>query len=240
MPSRLHEVLLLLFRIRPELAPVLLRESLRVALPPYAEARIDAAELTDVQPAEYRADLVVLLYDDKPVLGIIVEVQLSVDEDKRYAVPFVTDTARARAEPELAVLSAMAHGHSAEPATAVQIATAAMLASLGLEPDRSVLYFDLVLASLSEAAKASLQAMDPSTYEFQSEFAKRYLSQGRTEGRAEGRSEAEFRILSRLLTLKFGALDEATSARLRGASSAELECWTERILSAASLDDVFR
>ena len=289
-------MLLLLFRNRPELAPVLLRESLRVALPPYAEARIDAAELTDVQPAEYRADLVVLLYDDKPVLGIIVEVQLSVDEDKRYAwpvyavglrarmrcpvcvlvittkesvvrwadmsidlgggntfrplvlgpaeVPIVTDTARARAEPELAVLSAMAHGHSAEPATAVQIATAAMLASLGLEPDRSVLYFDLVLASLSEAAKASLQAMDPSTYEFQSEFAKRYLSQGRAEGRSEGeakgRSEAEFRILSRLLTLKFGALDEATSARLRGASSAELECWTERILSAASLDDVFR
>ena len=49
-------MLLLLFRNRPELAPVLLRESLRVALPPYAEARIDAAELTDVQPAEYRAE----------------------------------------------------------------------------------------------------------------------------------------------------------------------------------------
>ena len=40
--------------------------------------------MTDVQPAEYRADLVVLLYDGKPVLGIVVEAQLSPDEHKRY------------------------------------------------------------------------------------------------------------------------------------------------------------
>jgi hypothetical protein len=284
MPSRLHEALLLLFRNRPELAPGLLRDALHVTLPQYAEARIESAELTDVQPAEYRADLVVLLYDNKPVLGIVVEVQLAADEHKRYAwpvyatglrarmrcpvcilvvtaqesvvrwagnpielgggnafrpfvigpsgVPIITDAARAIAEPELAVLSAMAHGRSADPDMAVQVAAAAMAASLGLDPDRSVLYFDLVYASLSDAARASLQAMDPAKYEFQSEFAKRYLSQGRAEGEA--------RVLSKQLTLKFGALDAATAERLRVASTAEIERWVERILTATTLDDVFR
>ena len=191
MPSRMHEALLLLFRNRPELAPVLLREALHMELPQYAEVRIEAADLTDVQPAEYRADLVVLLYDGKPVLGIVLEVQLSTDEHKRFAwpvyavglrarmrcpvcvlvvtaqesvarwaaspielgagnwftplvigpsgVPEVIDVARATAEPELAVLSAMAHGQGADTDKALQIAVAAMTVSLGLDPDRSVL-----------------------------------------------------------------------------------------------------
>jgi hypothetical protein len=94
-----------------------------------------------------------------------------------------------------------------------------------------VLDFDLVYASLGEAARASLQAMDPAKYEFQSEFAKRYLSQGRAEGAAN--------VLSKLLTLKFGGLDAATAERLRVASTVELERWAERILTAATLDDVF-
>ncbi|MBI4514722.1 MAG: hypothetical protein HY699_02770, partial [Deltaproteobacteria bacterium] len=87
MPSQLHEALLLLFRNRPELAPELLRDALHVAPPVYSEARIEPAELTDVQPAEYRADLVVLLYEGTPVLGIVVEVQLRPDADKCYSWP---------------------------------------------------------------------------------------------------------------------------------------------------------
>jgi hypothetical protein len=44
------------------------------------------------------------------------------------------------------------------------------MASLGLDADRSRLYFDLVLASLSEAARRELQTMDPAKYEYQSEL----------------------------------------------------------------------
>jgi predicted transposase YdaD len=123
-----------------------------------------------------------------------------------------------------------------------------MEASLGLDADRSVLYFDLVLASLSEAARKGLQAMDPAKYEFQSEFARRYLSQGRAEGhaegeakgRAEGRAEGAGRVLLKQLTLKFGPLQDSVVARLQTASLEELELWTERILSASTLEDVFR
>ena len=74
VPSLAHEALLLLFRNRPELAPELLRDALHIALPAYSEVRLESTELTDLSPAEYRADLVVLLVDGKPVLGIVVEV----------------------------------------------------------------------------------------------------------------------------------------------------------------------
>src|SRR5690606_33379037 len=162
MPSQLHEMLLLLFRNRPALAPELLREALHVELPAYSEVRLESAELTDVVPAEYRADLVVLLVDGEPVLGIVLEVPLKPDARKRFSwpvdvaglrarlecpccllvvtasdstakwaqqpialgpgaqlvplviapagVPIVTDPARAESDPELAVLSVMAHG----------------------------------------------------------------------------------------------------------------------------------
>jgi len=193
MPSQLHEALLLLFRNRPSLAPVLLRDALHVELPEYHEARIDSADLTEIQPTEYRADLVVLLLNDVPVFGIVVEVQLSPDERKLFAwpayvanlrarlecpvcllvvtadekvarwalkpidlggpnrfipfvlgpsgVPEIADESQALADPELAVLSAMAHGQDPNTDKSVQIALAAQLAVLGLDEDRSKLYF---------------------------------------------------------------------------------------------------
>ena len=96
MPSFLHEALLMLFRNRPALAPKLLRDALHVELPDYTEARIDSADLTDIQPAEYRADLVLLLLHGSPILGIVLEMQLSNDDDKRYVWPAYVANLRAR------------------------------------------------------------------------------------------------------------------------------------------------
>jgi hypothetical protein len=62
----------LLRRVARSERSALWRDPLHVKLPTYTETRIESAELTDVQPAEYRADLVVLLCDTRPVLGIIV------------------------------------------------------------------------------------------------------------------------------------------------------------------------
>jgi hypothetical protein len=81
--------------------------------------RIDSADLTEIQPAEYRADLVVALTDGAPVL------------------------------------SAIAHGRDADIRKSVRIALAARLASASLDEDRSVLYLDLILASLSEPPAGS-------------------------------------------------------------------------------------
>lgn len=289
MPSQLHEVLLLLFRNRPSLAPELLRDALDVALPEYSEARIDAADLTQVQPAEYRADLVVLLLHNEPVLGIVVEVQLSPDDRKGYVwpvyvanlrarlqcpvfllvvtaseatarwagrpidlgasnsftpfvigpsgVPWVTSEEQARADPELAVLSAMAHGQDPDVERSAQVANAAQMASMGLDEDRATLYCDLVQFALSEAARRALQNMDPAKYEYQSEFARRYVAQGREEGREQGRAAGRADLLAKLLAHRFGQLPGAAHERLATATIEELDAIGERLLSARTLPE---
>ena len=128
-------------------------------LPAYSAVRIDSAELTDIQPAEYRADLVVTLIDALPRFGIVVVARPG-------SVPEVTDAVQAQSDPELAVLSAIAHGRDADIHKAAQIARAARLASDCLDEDRSVLYLDLIMVSLSEAARGELEIMKPARYEF--------------------------------------------------------------------------
>jgi len=289
MPSQLHEALLLLFRNRAVLAPGLLRDVLHVELPAFTEARIDSENLTDVQPAEYRPDLVISLVDVAPVHGIIVEAQRAPDPRKRFAwpvyvthararletpvcllvvcaddatarwaakpialgggntftpfvlgpssVPEVVDEALACADPELAVLSAIAHGRDANVGKAAQIADAARSATVTLDPERGRLYLDLVLAYLSEAARKELRAMDPAKYEYQSEFAKRYVAQGRAEGKAEGRAEGQSALLLRQLTRRFGALPPSAAARLSAATIDELDEIGERLLAAESIEE---
>lgn len=285
MPTQLHEALLLLFRNRPTLAPELLREALHLELPPFTEARIHSADLSEVQPTEYRADLVVLLLDGKPVMGIVVEVQLTRDERKRYVwpvyvcglrarlecpvlllvvtaddaiarwaakpvelggdslfmalvlgpsgVPIVTDEARALADPELAVLSAMAHGKDDDVARSVEIAVAAQLASLSLDEEHSTLYCDLIFLALSQAAREALQTMRPAKYEYQSEFARLYFGQGRQEGSQEGRVA----LILRLLTARFGVLPDAVRFQVAGATISALDEIGERLLGARSLEE---
>ena len=62
---------------------------------------------------------------------------------------------------------------------------------------------------------------------------------GREEGREEGLKEGELLLLQRLLTLKFGPLDEATQARLAAADDDTLLIWGERVLTAGRLAEVF-
>jgi hypothetical protein len=276
---------LLLFRNRPTLAPELIRDALEVALPRFTEARIDSADLTEVKPAEYRADLVVLLLDGVPVYGIVLEAQLSRNPRKKlvwpvYAtslrarlevpvsvlvvtaddgvarwaahpidlgggnvfvplvlgpsgVPEIVDEMQARADPELAVFSAIAHGRDQNVSKAAQIALAAQLGTLVLDAERGRMYFDLVFDSLSEAAQKELRAMDPAKYEYRSEFAKRYIGLGRAEGRAEGRAA----LLQRQLTQRFGPLPAAAEHRLATATIDDLDAIGERVLTAQSLEE---
>lgn len=70
---------------------------MNVEVPDYDQVRIESAELNDLQPAEYRADLVLILEQGaNKVLGVVVEVQLSRDEEKRYSWPAYVANLRAR------------------------------------------------------------------------------------------------------------------------------------------------
>ena len=282
MPSHLHESHLLLFRNQPSLAAELIRAVLGGPVPAYCEARVISAELTDIQPAEYRADLVVQLFDGASVFGIVVEVQLSVDERKRFVwpayvtnlrarlecpvcllvvtasesvakwaarrisiggesqfvpyvlrpanVPEVVDPAEAHANPELAVLSAMAHGKDDDTERAARVAFAAQSVVVGLDADRSKLYFDLIVSSLSEAARQALKSMDAQKYEYQSDFARHYVAEGEVSGRAA--------LIARQLTKKFGSLSSDARSQIQKASVAELDTMGDRLLSAATLQEV--
>ena len=149
-------------------------------------------------------------------------------------LPLIADPEAAVADPELAVFSVMSHGRRLEPATSARLALAAILASKGLDDARACLYFDLVLLSISEAAKRVLQAMRPANYEYQSEFAQRYFS----EGKAEGKAEATADLLIKLMTSKFGPVTAQLEARIRSASVAELDAMAGRLMTASTLDQL--
>jgi hypothetical protein len=293
MPSMAHEILVDLFKNRPSLAAEILVEVLGVSLPPYTEARLAATDLTEIQPAEYRADVVVVLLDrDFPVRVVIVEVQLAVDPRKRLswpayvtvsrathgcpadllvvapdpalarwcaepieigvpgfvlrppvlrrtAVPVVTDIEEAVRRPELGVLSAMAHGDTEEGAT---IAAAVLPAIRGLDDDRTRLYYDLVYNSLNEAARRALEARMKG-YEYQSDFAKKYVAQGRTEGltegRTEGRTEEAARNLLTVLRARGIAVPDPVRERILAQKDPELlESWLEKAAVASSVNAI--
>jgi len=144
------------------------------------------------------------------------------------AVPRITDESTAKQDPELAVLSAVAHGRDVDTETVLQIALAAEVALLDLDAERSTLYRDILSEALSEAARRALQSMNPEKYQYRSEFAKRYYGQGLAEGRAE--------LILKLLTLRFGDLPEAARTAIQAARIEELDRVGERLLTAASLE----
>jgi hypothetical protein len=284
-----HDVLVDLFKNRPALGAELLSEALGVPLPAYAEARLASVDLTKIRPAEYRADLVVLLLEGGlPIWVLIVEVQLGIDPRKRYswpdyatgvrathgcpvgllvvapapdvaawcaepietgipgfvlrppvlgraAVPIMTDPAEAARRPELAVLSAMAHGEGDHGAT---IAAAALPAVAGLGDERARFYGDLVLNSLNEATRRALEAMMKG-YEYQSDFAKKYVAAGLAEGRAEGEAKGEARALLAALRVRGIPVPDAARERILAEKDPErLERWVERAVVAGSLAEV--
>jgi len=62
--------------------------------------------------------------------------------------------------------------------------------------------------------------------------------EGREEGRQEGRQEGQRLLLVRQLRLRFRRLPRAVVARIEAAGPAELERWSERILTARTLAEV--
>ena len=72
-------------------------------------------------------------------------------------------------------------------------------------------------------------------YEYQSDFARKYVAEGREEGRREG-LEA---MLVRLIEQRFGALPPDIAGAIHAADASQLLGWGERVLTAASLADVF-
>jgi hypothetical protein len=92
MPGVPHEVPLPLFRERPELLLDLLHGALGVDVPAYERVQIEEAEVAQILPPSYHADLVFSLHRGAPVMAIVLEVQRSVDPRKHARWPtYVAD-----------------------------------------------------------------------------------------------------------------------------------------------------
>jgi hypothetical protein len=113
----------------------------------------------------------------------------------------------------------------------MRIASAAIVASAEVDAERSRLYLDLLLISLSQNAPEAIEAAMKNSlgYEYQSDFARRYVAQGMAEGRVE--------IVLKQLDLRFGPLSEAVQARVRGTQDAQLDAVAERVLTAQTLEE---
>ncbi|WP_437723446.1 DUF4351 domain-containing protein [Sorangium sp. So ce861] len=61
--------------------------------------------------------------------------------------------------------------------------------------------------------------------------------EGRLAGEREGRLEGQRSTLLKLLRLRFGDLPEPIEVRIRAADAGQIEGWTERVLTAPTLDD---
>lgn len=82
-----------------------------------------------------------------------------------------------------------------------------------------------------------------SYYEERAEARALGLQEGRKEAFEEGFEEGELigqrQLLAKLLRLKFGPLPKDASARLSAATAEELGRWTERVLEARSLGEIW-
>jgi hypothetical protein len=84
-----HEVLVDLFRHQPTLATDLITMGLGLALPDHHKAQLRPTTVIHVATGEYRADATVVLTDTygNNVLGVVVDVQMRQDPQKRFSWP---------------------------------------------------------------------------------------------------------------------------------------------------------
>lgn len=309
VPSFLHEALIELFRADTSLAVDLCRRSLGAAVPKFDVVRVAEAAMNELAPAEYAADLVLVLErGGDAVLVIVLEVQLRVDAQKRWTWPVYGVNARARwrcpvlvlvvapnarvaawaarsialggrsvfqtevlsphavpavqagrealSHPELAVLSAVAHGNEPDGLKAI---AAAFSGIAGLQRTEKGLYLALIDQALSK--KRRREVSDMGLFELMEEYDRTFgprdkklreqaiaeghalgrkagqeegrekgLEEGREEGRHQGHRAGRATAILQVLTHRGVEVDEATRARVL---AVEDEAELDRLLAAS-------
>jgi hypothetical protein len=161
------------------------------------------------------------------------------------ATPRVTEPEQARALPELAVLSARAHGDE-DP----RVLDTVMQALDSIDADRRAFYYDYVLAGLGEAAQKYMEdLMAVATWEWQSDFARTYVGighekgreEGREEGREKGRAEEAARNVLTVLKTRGLMVSDAIRTRITGCTDLEtLEAWLARAVTVERPEELFQ
>jgi hypothetical protein len=122
------------------------------------------------------------------------------------------------------------------------------LSTLEPDPERRLKYLDLIdiYAALDENERIVYRQRYPEEVAEMTRFAERFIQQGLERGleqgiqagRQGGIGQGEARVLLRLLELKFGPVPQDIRSRVESADADTLLQWSERVLSADSLEDV--
>ncbi len=160
-------------------------------------------------------------------------------------IPVISTIEEARRRPPLALLSLQAHAESEEAAA---VAAAALAGAADLPEDDAKLYVDLILSAIPDALRREVEAkMNLQGYEYQSDFAKKYVAQGEAKGRAEGeakgraegeakgRAEGLAEALLRVLRARGIAVSDAEERRILSCQDKEtLDRWLAGSVSCES------
>ena len=148
-------------------------------------------------------------------------------------IPQVTDFDLALREPQLAVLSVLAHG-GGDVETAVSIGLAAVNAVLSLPEEQRMLYSLLIEKALSDTARKALE-MEPHIEKFFSEAHRRSYADGKAKGEVEGEAKALLLILRRR---GLAMTDDQQRRIVTCTDLATVERWLDRAFSVASVDEL--
>jgi hypothetical protein len=153
------------------------------------------------------------------------------------SLPVVTELTQAQENPEIAVLSALAHGRRKVGA---QVGRVAAEAARTLDAERRRLYTDLILKHLNRAARRALEKLMIKDWQPESEFLR--AIDARQEAAIEARGEARGlrRVLADQLKRRFGPLPDEVAQRVANAKLDELNVWTMALLEAKTLAEVFQ
>jgi hypothetical protein len=110
------------------------------------------------------------------------------------------------------------------------------LVQLEPSPEKRLKYVDFIdiYADLDENERQLYTQLYPQEVTAMTGFAQRF----REEGREEGLQRGEARILTALLRLRFGELPAAIRQRIETTDADTLLRWSERVLTAATLDEI--
>jgi hypothetical protein len=151
-------------------------------------------------------------------------------------MPLVVDEELARGNPALAVFAAICHGGDAD----IDKAFPALAEALrSVDPQKAILYYDIVLAGLPQAPRARWEEFVNTTvgYEFRSEL----FHQGVAEGEARGEARGEGRAVLTVLEARGMPVSDAVREQILGCTDlAQLDTWLRRVATAATAEEVTR
>jgi len=209
----------------------------QLRLPAGVTGALGAADMSQIAPAQYLADMVVVLSDQqtgKPVLAVVIEPQGRDRRTKKVSWPFYLTTAIKANKVPRAILMVILAGAT----KAIDLATPggrdAVLTAIeqaGASHADTAALSTIILGVADAAARGELEALMASP-KFHSTFVDGLLQQGEVKSKIEDLIKV---IQARDLELTQAQLNLVTSC----ADLRQLAAWFDQALDAKTTDEIF-